>query len=110
MAQQYAILIYENEAKWANATPEWLQQASQDHQAFAQANGTSLRGGSQFQPTSTAISIQDGDPRPGPMPGASLALSGYYLIEADNADAATAIAKQVPVKFGGVEVRPLILA
>lgn len=105
---QYAILIYEDEAKWAGATPEWLQQASQDHQAFAQANGASLRGGSQLQPTSTATSIRDGGLRPGPMSDPSLALSGYYLIEADDADAAAAIAKQVPAKSGGVEVRPLI--
>jgi hypothetical protein len=33
------------------------------------------------------------------------ALSGYYVIEAPDLDAATEIARQVPSKFGGVEVR-----
>lgn len=104
---QYAILLYEDEARWASATPEWMQQVSADHQAFAQAHGGSLRGGSWLQPTITAASIRDGDLRPGPIADPSLALSGYYLVEADDADAAAAVAKQVPVKFGGVEVRPV---
>ena len=35
------------------------------------------------------------------------ALGGYYLIEADDLDAAVAIAEQVPMFAGGVEVRPV---
>jgi hypothetical protein len=35
------------------------------------------------------------------------ALGGYYMIEAADLDEALAVAKQVPVSFGGVEVRPV---
>jgi hypothetical protein len=35
-------------------------------------------------------------------------LAGYYVIEAGDLDEALEIARQVPVKFGGVEVRPII--
>jgi hypothetical protein len=34
-------------------------------------------------------------------------LGGYYVIDADDLDEALAIAAQVPVPFGGVEVRPV---
>jgi len=36
------------------------------------------------------------------------ALSGSYVIEAPDLDAATEIARQVPSRFGGVEVRALM--
>jgi hypothetical protein len=35
------------------------------------------------------------------------ALGGYYLVEAADLDEALALAKQVPMPFGGVEVRPI---
>lgn len=35
-------------------------------------------------------------------------LGGFYIIEAADLDEALKIAKQVPARFGGVEVRPII--
>ncbi|AQA21784.1 YCII-related domain protein [Rhodococcus sp. MTM3W5.2] len=32
---------------------------------------------------------------------------GYYIIEATNLDEAIAIAQQIPMDYGGVEVRPV---
>lgn len=43
----------------------------------------------------------------GPFAETKEALGGYYVIEADDLDAALAVAKQVPAHFGGVEVRPI---
>ena len=43
----------------------------------------------------------------GPFVETKEALGGYYLIEAADLDEAIAIAKQVPVGVGGVEVRPV---
>jgi len=104
---EYAILIYEDEAEWGKATPEWIQQAAKEYQQFAQENGASLRGGSQLQPTMTARAVRGGMVSTGPMVAATPALSGYYVVEAADLDAAVETAKQVPSKFGGVEVRPL---
>ena len=105
---EYAILIYEDEAEWAKATPEWIQQVVKEYGQFAQENGASLRGGSQLQPTMTAKAVQGGTVSTEPMVATTLALSGYYVVEAAHLDAAVEIAKQVPSKFGGVEVRPLL--
>jgi hypothetical protein len=113
MMAEYAILVYEDESKWAEATPEWMQQVAKEHQQFAQDNGPSLRGGGQLLPTYTAKAVRVDDPggrtvSPGPMVNTTPALSGYYVIEAPDLDAATEIAQQVPSKFGGVEVRALM--
>jgi hypothetical protein len=104
---EYAILIYENEDEWRKATPEWIQQVAREHQQFAQENSASLRGGSQLQPTVTAQAVRGGTISTGPMVATTPALSGYYVVDAADLDAAAEIAKQVPSKFGGVEVRPL---
>ena len=45
----------------------------------------------------------------GPFAETKEALGGYYLVEAADLDEAIAIAKQVPARFGGVEVRPVMV-
>lgn len=62
--------------------------------------------GSQLQPNATAQAVRGGTVTTGPMVATTPALSGY-VVEATDLDAAVEIAKQVPSKFGGVEVRPL---
>src|SRR5690349_16204426 len=55
---QYLILIYEDEASWANAGQEGYEQAAKEHGAFAENNGAALRGGNALHPTTTATSIR----------------------------------------------------
>ena len=43
----------------------------------------------------------------GPFAETKEALGGYYVIEAADLDEALAIARDVPAKYGGVEVRPV---
>ena len=67
-----------------------------------------------LEPTATATSVRsDGaggfTVTDGPFAETKEALGGYYLITADDLDAAIAIAKQVPAPFGGVEVRPVMV-
>ena len=71
-----------------------------------------IRGGNALQPSPTATSV-----RPdaggtfavtdGPFAETKEALGGYYLVEAADLDQALAIAREVPMRFGGVEVRPI---
>jgi hypothetical protein len=110
---QYLILIYEDEAKWASATPEETEQIRKEHTVFAQQNPGALRGGNALHPTSTATSIRgDGAGRftvtDGAFAETKEVLGGYYVIEAADLDEAVAVAKQVPAHFGGVEVRPVL--
>ncbi len=109
---QYLVLIYEDESAWASAAPNAYGQVLEDHNLFGQRNREALRGGSALQPASTATSIRRNPSggstvTDGPFAETKEALGGYYLIEAADLDEALAIAKQVPARFGGVEVRPV---
>jgi hypothetical protein len=71
-------------------------------------------GGEQLQPveTATTVRVQDGETllTDGPFVDAKEHLGGYYLVEADDLDAALEIAARIPAaRMGGaIEVRPLV--
>ncbi len=111
---QYAILIYEDEASWAGAGQEAFTQALKEHTAFGENNASVLRGGNALRPTDTATSVRKDSSggfaiTDGPFAETKEALGGYYLVEAADLDEAIAVAKQVPARFGGVEVRPVMV-
>ena len=108
---QYLILIYENEAGYATATPEQLGEIGAAHTRFAEQIaelGATLLGGNALQPTMTATTVRDDVVTDGPFAETKEALGGYYLIEARDLDHALEIAKLCPARFGGVEVRPIM--
>ena len=109
---QYLILIYEAEAQYATAAPEVMGEIQQEHGAFAagvEGRGAKVLAGAWLQPTSTATSVRSGsEVTDGPFAETKEALGGYYLIDAPDLDTALAVAKTVPARFGGVEVRPVM--
>lgn len=110
---KYLVMIYDDEAKWDAAEESVTEQNHKNHQAFAEANASALRGGAQLDGSDTATSIRsDGDGgfvvTDGTFAETKEVMGGYYLIEAADLDEALAIAKQVPSPMGGVEVRPII--
>jgi hypothetical protein len=110
---KYLVMIYDNEAMWANAGPAAAEANHQRHQAFAAVNSAALRGGAQLGESDTATSIRsDGNGgyvvTDGTFVETKEVMGGYYLIEAADLDEALEIAKQVPAPMGGVEVRPII--
>ena len=109
---QYLILIYEDETSWASAGEEVLGQTLKEHAEFGKNNASFLRGGGKLHPTDTATSVRKDSSggfavTDGPFAETKEALGGYYLIEAADLDEAIAVARQVPARFGGVEVRPV---
>lgn len=109
----YLILIYDNEAEWAKADPSVSDEVHREHGVFAQRNGAAIRGGGQLAGSETATSIRtapDGSQTvtDGTFAETREVLGGYYIVEAADLDAALTIAKQVPARFGGVEVRPIV--
>jgi hypothetical protein len=111
---QYLILIYDDEAAWESAPPETSAHIHQGHTAFAEKNGPAVAGGNALQPTTTATTVRpDGADgftvTDGPFVETKEALGGYYLVEAADLDEAIALAKQVPVMSGGLEVRPIMV-
>jgi hypothetical protein len=108
---QYLILIYEDEAGYATATPEVWDEVRQAHNRFGNQIaelGGKFVGGNALQPTSSATTVRGDVVTDGPFVETKEALGGYYLIEADNLDRALAIGKLCPARFGGVEVRPIM--
>jgi hypothetical protein len=108
---QYMILIYEDEASYATATAEVMGEVMEAHNRFAaqvEQHGAKLLGGEALQDTSTATTVRGLDVTDGPFVETKEALGGFYLVEAPDLDTALAVAKTVPARFGGVEVRPVM--
>jgi hypothetical protein len=109
---QYLVLIYSNEASWATTDEAFSNQIMDGHMKFGEKHGSSLRGGAELESATTATSIRTNESgktvtTDGPFAETKEALGGYYVIEADDLDAAIAIAKDIPAPFGGLEVRPV---
>jgi hypothetical protein len=109
---EYLILIYEDENAYATASPDVFQEVMEAHNRFAQQvgeKGGKLIGGNALQPTPTATTIRGDVVTDGPFVETKEALGGYYLIDARDLDHALDIAKLCPARFGGVEVRPIMV-
>ncbi|MGY1780020.1 YciI family protein [Geodermatophilus sp. SYSU D01036] len=108
---KYLVLIYEDEAQYATATPDVYGEIMAEHDTFSagvERHGAKLLGGEALEPTTTATSVRGGEVTDGPFAETKEALGGYYLIDAPDLDTALAVAKTVPARFGGVEVRPVM--
>jgi hypothetical protein len=111
---KYAILIYEDEAGYAAGGAELFGEVMQAHGAFSEKAGAAIVGGEALQPTSTATSLRTNGAgevtvTDGAFAETKEALGGFYLIEAEDLDAAIEIAKTCPAALGGVEVRPVMV-
>lgn len=107
---QYLVLIYEDESGFADEAASAEVHAA--HMAFFDKHGGAIAGGNALEPAATATTIRgDGSGghlvTDGPFAETKEVLGGYYLIEAADLDAALEVAKAVPARFGGVEVRPI---
>jgi hypothetical protein len=109
---EYMILIFEDESSYATATPDVLQQVMEAHNRFAEQvaeKGGKVVEGRALQPTSTATTIRGDVVTDGPFIETKEAIGGYYLVEARDLDHALEIGKLCPARFGGVEVRPIMV-
>ena len=109
---EYLILIYGDESQLGKSATEDTEQMMKGHMVFGERNAAALRGGNALQSTATATAIrQDASGgfvvTDGAFAETKEALGGYYLVEAADLDEALALAKQVPMPAGGVEVRPI---
>jgi hypothetical protein len=111
---KYALLIYGNDAREAfDRLPEAEQQAILG-EYFAIRQSPGVYGGEQLQPaeTATTVRVQDGQTltTDGPFAEMKELFGGFYLLEADDLDAALDVAARIPAaRMGGaVEVRPIV--
>ncbi len=111
---QYLIQIYTGAAmeSWEHLSEEDQRAVTGEYMALNEHPG--VTGGAQLQPPSTATTVRVQDGRTlrtdGPFAETKEALGGYYLLEAEDLDAAIELAARIPAaRMGGaIEVRPLV--
>ena len=109
---RYITLIYLNAAQWDDRSEQERAAISAEYYAISEAPG--VTGGDQLQPgaTATTVRVQDGQTltTDGPFIETKEELGGYFLLEADDLDAAIELAARIPAaRLGGaVEVRPIV--
>ena len=109
---QYLVLIYGDEQAIGQAGQPVWDDVTKGHIQFGETYGSALAGGNKLKDGSTATSVRpDGNGgftiTDGPFAETKEVLGGYYLVEAASLDEALAMAKAIPMPFGGVEVRPV---
>jgi hypothetical protein len=113
-AMTYMLQIYSGDAMsvWESLSEDQRNAVSGEYMAISETPG--VTGGAQLQPATSATTVRVQDGRTlitdGPFPETKEALGGYYLLEADDLDAAIELAARIPAaRMGGaVEVRPVV--
>ena len=111
---QYMLLIYSGDSMSEfGKLPEDEQKAVLgEYYAISELPG--VVGGDQLQPadTATTVRVEGGQAltTDGPFAATKEVLGGYYLLEADDLDAALEVAGRIPAaRMGGaIEVRPVV--
>lgn len=107
---QYLMLIYQDDARMAAATPEEQEAIGKGYgelNAFLAESGAG-RGTATWPANITTVRSRHGETltADGPYPGGGV--SGFFLVEAEDVDAAVKIAERVPgARYGAVEIRPV---
>ncbi len=116
---QYMLLIHQGTTPtpldpdaWATLTPEQQQEIYAAYRAINETPGVTPGHGLQAPETATTVRVQDGSTvtTDGPFVDTKESINGYLIYEADDLDAAIALAAKVPAaRLGGaVEVRPIM--
>jgi hypothetical protein len=112
---EYMALIYADESGWESLAEEQRRAWYDRYRAFAddaRAAGVLVAGdelGSTQDATTVRIQDEQVAVTDGPYAEVKEALGGYFLLEADDLDAAIEVASRVPAAAmgGAVEVRPI---
>lgn len=109
---QYALLIYHLPGA-AEALSD--QEREADHREYLEIrNLPGVTGGAALHPAETATTVRVRDGRTlvtdGPFADTKEIFAGFYLVEAQDLDAATEIAARIPAaRIGGaIEIRPVV--
>jgi hypothetical protein len=108
---QYALLIYERPANYVGLGDDERRALTAEYMTIA--DDPPVLGWAHLQPAAmaTSVRVSDGETlvTDGPFADTKDVFGGYYLIEADDLDAAIALAAKVPAaRMGGcIEVRPV---
>ena len=110
---QYAALIYSPDVDWSRSE---YADTMKEYNRFSEIAGDAVTGGAALHPTSTATLVRVTGARggdvvttDGPYAETKEALTGFYMLEAPDLDAAIKLAAEIPAAWdGAVEVRPVL--
>jgi hypothetical protein len=112
---QYMLLIYGNENYLGKMSEVEQGKLLQEYMQFSKdiAQSGHYRSGNELDATSKATTVRMRDGKrlvtDGPFAETKEQLGGYYLVEAKDLDEALGIAARMPsVRWGAIEVRPII--
>jgi len=116
---KYLLLIHHGDTAtpddteaWGKLSPDEQREVSEAYQAINQTPGVTPGVWMQPPETATTVRVQDGRTltTDGPFAEIKEAIGGYFVYEADDLDAAIAMAARVPAaRMGGaVEIRPVV--
>ena len=111
---QYLLMIYSNEAEYAKIDPATSKKIMGEYEAFTKdiVQSGNFKAGDGLQPTTTATTVRVREGKTlttdGPFVGMKEAVGGFFVLEADDLDAAIEVAARVPAaRLGGaIEIRP----
>ena len=114
---KYILLIHQGDspvpgkASWDDLSKEEQGQIWQDYQALNNTPGVTAGEGLDDPETATTVRVKDGETlvTDGPFVETKEALNGFCTYEAEDLDAAIAVAAKIPAaRLGGaIEVRPI---
>ena len=111
---KFLAMIYADESRWTDATPEQIAATMQAHGTFGENAGKAgvFAGGEGLQPTATAttVRVRDGERMltDGPYAETKEQIGGYYVVDCKDLDEAIEVAAKIPgARIGTIEVRPI---
>jgi hypothetical protein len=111
---QYMILIYDNEAAYANATEEEMSKVYEAYMAYSKSlvEAKAFVAAASLKPVATATTVRVRNGKTvttdGPFAETKEQLGGFLMIDVPDLNDAIRVAAHFPAaRFGSIEVRPL---
>jgi len=109
---QYMLLVYDDPKSWPELSEEEYAKVYDEYGAVARDPSTKHSAQLQGVEQATTVQVKDGSTlvTDGPFAETKETLGGYYLVEAESLDDATALAARIPSAWlgGKIEVRPIV--
>jgi hypothetical protein len=109
---QYMLLVYDDPKAWPELSEDEYGKIYAEYAAVAQDKACKHSAQLQSVEQATTVQVKDNSTlvTDGPFAETKEHLGGYYLVEAESLDDATALAARIPsARLGGkIEVRPVV--
>ena len=110
---QYLTLLYDDPTTITGPGDPEFDADMEGFDRFGELTADDRLGGEALEGLTEAVSIRPGPESPlvtdGPFAESTEVLGGFFVLEADDLDAAVELARQIPTaRTGGIEVRPMV--